>query len=253
MACSAAMLHFANCPAWKGLLSFPKHGVHMCLGCVCVMLMCLARLLPSGFVSGTFCTLCMPAVCAFSALCRGQSPSLAPCASVLTSPRSRSGTAHPGRRPGLPTSLSPWLYYRSYRAEEKKQGSLVQEVIEKPDRQITAGMKHGTYDKLDEDGIAPPGTRVSGGAVVLRATAGAVLSSHACVAQVWGARWGIKCADSAPASALLMPCSCGLGRLAALYYSCFASVQRAAEHNHLTRCRHCCLMLPSKALAGGTG
>ena len=50
----------------------------------------------------------------------------------------------------------------------------MQEVIEKPDRQVTAGMKHGTYDKLDEDGIAPPGTRVSGGAVVLRAPAGRV-------------------------------------------------------------------------------
>ena len=42
----------------------------------------------------------------------------------------------------------------------------MQEVIEKPDRQVTAGMKHGTYDKLDEDGVAPPGTRVSGGAAV---------------------------------------------------------------------------------------
>lgn len=38
----------------------------------------------------------------------------------------------------------------------------MQEIIERPLREITVGLKRGTYDKLDEDGIAPPGTRVSG-------------------------------------------------------------------------------------------
>jgi len=52
-------------------------------------------------------------------------------------------------------------------AEEKKQGSLVQEVIEVPERGATVAMRHGTYDKLDEDGIAPPGTRVSGEDVII--------------------------------------------------------------------------------------
>lgn len=52
-------------------------------------------------------------------------------------------------------------------AEEKKQGSLVQEVIEVPDRSVTVAMRHGTYDKLDDDGIAPPGTRVSGEDVII--------------------------------------------------------------------------------------
>ena len=56
----------------------------------------------------------------------------------------------------------PVVKCRSYRAEEKKQGSLMQEVIERPLREITVGLKRGTYDKLDDDGIAPPGTRVSG-------------------------------------------------------------------------------------------
>jgi DNA-directed RNA polymerase II subunit RPB2 len=59
------------------------------------------------------------------------------------------------------------IFYRSYKTEEKKQGSLVAECIEKPNREVTAGMRHGTYDKLDEDGIAPPGTRVSGEDIVI--------------------------------------------------------------------------------------
>ena len=46
--------------------------------------------------------------------------------------------------------------------EERKTGSLVQERIQRPDRSTTLGMRHGTYDKLDDDGLTPPGTRVSG-------------------------------------------------------------------------------------------
>ncbi|KAK9814090.1 hypothetical protein WJX72_000515 [[Myrmecia] bisecta] len=63
------------------------------------------------------------------------------------------------------------MFFRSYRAEEKKQGSVVQEVIEAPDRSVTVGMRHGTYDKLDDDGIVPPGTRVSGEDVIIGKTA----------------------------------------------------------------------------------
>lgn len=43
----------------------------------------------------------------------------------------------------------------------------MQEVIEVPERGVTLAMRHGTYDKLDEDGIAPPGTRVSGEDVIV--------------------------------------------------------------------------------------
>lgn len=62
------------------------------------------------------------------------------------------------------------MFFRSYRAEEKKQGSLMQEIIERPLREITTSMKRGTYDKLDDDGIAPPGTRVSGEDVIIGKT-----------------------------------------------------------------------------------
>ncbi|KDD76893.1 domain 6 of RNA polymerase Rpb2 [Helicosporidium sp. ATCC 50920] len=63
------------------------------------------------------------------------------------------------------------LFYRSYRTEERSQGSVIQERIERPPRDVTAGLRHGTYDKLDDDGLAPPGTRVSGGDVVIGKTA----------------------------------------------------------------------------------
>ena len=106
----------------------------------------------------------------------------------------------------------------------------MQEVIEKPDRQITAGMKHGTYDKLDEDGIAPPGTRVSGGAIVLRATAGAVLSSHACVAQVWGVRWGIESAELEHQRCSECSAAVTWAALRHCSHSCFASVQSCTTH-----------------------
>ena len=63
-------------------------------------------------------------------------------------------------------------------AEEKKQGSLVQEVIEIPERGATLAMRHGTYDKLDEDGIAPPGTRVSGEDVIIGKVSKHTLASN---------------------------------------------------------------------------
>ncbi|GMH42706.1 hypothetical protein BSKO_10625 [Bryopsis sp. KO-2023] len=62
------------------------------------------------------------------------------------------------------------LFFRSYKDEEKKIGSLTNEEIEKPDGQITAGMRHGTYDKLDDDGLVAPGTPVVGEDVIVGKT-----------------------------------------------------------------------------------
>eukprot|EP00210_Caulerpa_lentillifera_P005654 g5407.t1 len=63
------------------------------------------------------------------------------------------------------------IFYRSYKDEEKKVGSLIYEEIEKPDPTITGGIRHGTYDKLDEDGVIPPGTPVNGDDIIVGKTA----------------------------------------------------------------------------------
>lgn len=62
------------------------------------------------------------------------------------------------------------LFFRSYRDEEKKMGTLVKEDFGRPDRANTMGMRHGSYDKLDDDGLAPPGTRCSGEDVIIGKT-----------------------------------------------------------------------------------
>ncbi|GLJ37518.1 hypothetical protein SUGI_0762380 [Cryptomeria japonica] len=62
------------------------------------------------------------------------------------------------------------LFFRSYRDEEKRAGTLVKEEFGRPNRENTMGMRHGSYDKLDDDGLAPPGTRVSGEDVIIGKT-----------------------------------------------------------------------------------
>lgn len=63
------------------------------------------------------------------------------------------------------------LFYRAYTDQEKRIGMNVVEQFEKPFRQDTLKLKHGTYDKLDEDGIVAPGVRVSGEDIIIGKTA----------------------------------------------------------------------------------
>nr|QIS77003.1 DNA-directed RNA polymerase II subunit [Myrmecopterula moniliformis] len=63
------------------------------------------------------------------------------------------------------------LYYRSYMDLEKKSGVQQLEEFEKPSRENTLRMKHGTYDKLEDDGLIAPGTNVVGEDIIIGKTA----------------------------------------------------------------------------------
>ncbi|CAG8548150.1 7523_t:CDS:10 [Ambispora gerdemannii] len=59
------------------------------------------------------------------------------------------------------------MFYRSYMDQEKKVGMLTIEEFEKPTKESTLRLKHGTYEKLEDDGLVAPGTRVSGDDIII--------------------------------------------------------------------------------------
>ncbi|KAI8374826.1 DNA-directed RNA polymerase II subunit RPB2 [Blakeslea trispora] len=63
------------------------------------------------------------------------------------------------------------LFFRTYMDAEKKAGMMFMEEFEKPTRDTTLRLKHGTYEKLEEDGLIAPGTRVSGDDIIIGKTA----------------------------------------------------------------------------------
>lgn len=63
------------------------------------------------------------------------------------------------------------IYYRSYMDLEKKSGMQQLEEFEKPTRDTTLRMKHGTYDKIEDDGLIAPGTNVVGEDIIIGKTA----------------------------------------------------------------------------------
>ncbi|KAJ2121108.1 DNA-dependent RNA polymerase II [Coemansia sp. RSA 720] len=62
------------------------------------------------------------------------------------------------------------LYFRTYMDVEGKKAMGDMSTFEKPTRDTTLRLKHGTYEKLESDGLIAPGTRVTGGDIIIGKT-----------------------------------------------------------------------------------
>jgi len=62
------------------------------------------------------------------------------------------------------------IFYRSYHDTEKLLGQTCNEEFGVPLKDTTLAMRHGTYEKIEEDGLVAPGTRVSGDDIIIGKT-----------------------------------------------------------------------------------
>jgi DNA-directed RNA polymerase II subunit RPB2 len=71
------------------------------------------------------------------------------------------------------SSIDPFrsIFYRCYMDAEERIGMQVVEEFERFMRANTLRLKHGTYDKLEDDGLIAPGTPVSGDHIIIGKTA----------------------------------------------------------------------------------
>ncbi|KAI9467671.1 DNA-dependent RNA polymerase II [Coemansia sp. RSA 989] len=62
------------------------------------------------------------------------------------------------------------LFFRTYDDHESRSGMNETSVFDRPTRDTTLRLKHGTYEKLEDDGLVAPGTRVSGDDIIIGKT-----------------------------------------------------------------------------------
>ena len=62
------------------------------------------------------------------------------------------------------------IFYRSYHDTEKQLGHMCNEEFGVPSKETTLAMRHGSYEKVEEDGLVAPGTRVSGDDIIIGKT-----------------------------------------------------------------------------------